>query len=170
MGYTITIGKKTLSPEYEYELNDLMKTQGLSKEEAENEVCAMKYEVFEETHDDAPSFGEPTDYTNERWPSYSGWRKVCEAANIIDLFYEGNEFKGGHPGYFVIDQDFVNNFNLKYKDFKEKYPTAKPTYGGNSSPDINGLNANEVLVRLEWLKYWINYSFEKYENPIIGNS
>ena len=26
-----------------------------------------------EHHDIAPAFGEPTDYSNQRWPSYTAW-------------------------------------------------------------------------------------------------
>ena len=35
--------------------------------------------------DEAPAFGEPTDHTNTRWPSYTSWSNFCKAMDITDI-------------------------------------------------------------------------------------
>ena len=38
------------------------------------------------SHPDAPAYGEPTDYENQRWPSYTSWSEFCKKAEIYNLF------------------------------------------------------------------------------------
>jgi len=42
-------------------------------------------EVETVRHDDAPAFDEPTDYTNDRWPSYTAWWGFVRACGLDAL-------------------------------------------------------------------------------------
>lgn len=55
MGYNLTIGEAVLSWDEDY-------------------VCVDAQDV---TLPNAPAFGDPTDHTNSRWPSYSVWADFC---------------------------------------------------------------------------------------------
>jgi hypothetical protein len=68
MGYTITIGQADI--EWDCDRVTI--------------IAQSRY------NDRAPAFGEPTDYTNSRWPSYSGWGNFCRALGLMDLFF-GNQ-------------------------------------------------------------------------------
>ena len=60
MGYNLIIGEKVVYDD-----------------DSECSVTWAKSEYLEE----APADGSPTDHTNERWPSYSGWadlQRDCE--------------------------------------------------------------------------------------------
>ena len=90
MGYTIKIGQAVL------------------------EVCGDTYIVSVEDveHPNAPAFGEPTDYTNARWPSYTAWsRFILEAG--LDL----------HIGNRVITEELYQTVkhSLDTVDFKNPH-------------------------------------------------
>lgn len=159
MGYTISIG----------ELKTEVTEEGI-------ESIVRNY-AQDENHENAPSFGEPTDYTNSRWPSYSAWRRFTRFVDIEDLFY--NEHTGimrQHPGCFPLVKEHKEIIDKAHKKFYEKYPNAKAGY----SPKINEKEGiwedpewpleNNYAVRLEWLKYWVDWALENCKTPVIYNS
>ena len=127
--------------------------------------------------DNAPAFGEPTDYTNSRWPSYSAWHDFSRFVNLEDLFY--NKETGlirQHPGCFNLTQEHKEIIDKAYSDFYQMYPNCKPGY----SPKIdvkNGIYDDESwaeekswAVRLEWLKFWVDWSLQNCTEPVFYNS
>jgi len=73
----------------------------------------LNIEVVDVERPDAPAFGEPTDHSNERWPSYSSWANFAEQADLIPTLFQlddnGNDtgnIRGGHPGHFLITEQF----------------------------------------------------------------
>lgn len=153
MGYTLKIGE--LGVDVEYDNN-----YGL------NSSVYANLTVKSERHDQAPAFGEPTDYTNERWPSYSSWSNFCEIAGLTDLFFpDGHSIRGGHPGAFPIEDEFMIQLFERYTEFKEKYPHAVAKFDGDDTLEENG-----ALCRFEWLMYWCNWAHKNCEQPVFKNS
>jgi hypothetical protein len=99
--------------------------------------------------DEAPAFGEPTDHTNTRWPSYTSWSNFCKNMGITDIVL--NRRNGGcdefelpdetyvtclmpeHPGVAPVTQkhlDYieakVNEYKAKHPDHRAEYPPPKP--------------------------------------------
>jgi hypothetical protein len=100
--------------------------------------------VNEVEHKDAPRDGVPTDGTNKRWPSYTGWGSFCDYIGIEDDY-----FIPEHPGYKKIDAEFKSKVDNAYKRL----------YGKNPDQD----------VRLAWLKYWTDWAIENCKNPVLHN-
>lgn len=127
----------------------------------EAEVCAFPEDGLEqfctidaapEHHLDAPADGSPTDHTNSRWPGYSAWSQFCRDAEISHLFYDGSEMRGGHPGAFPIEKEFVEEINKAHHSLHNR--------GGVPSHHI---------WRMDWLHYWTNWAFENCDNPVFTN-
>jgi len=168
MGYNLYIGKKYVDQVLLQEYID----DGYDKDEAEDLSTKAKGEY----RTDSPSFGEPTDGSNERWPSYSGWHDVCKGANLMDLFYDGGTLKGGHPGYFQITEEWLNELNARIEVFESIYPQCTPSYDETlESAKVFTMESkqpvNFILCRTEWLKFWCNYAYNTYgEDAVFANS
>jgi len=138
----------------------------------EDEYC--KIEAESARSDNAPSFGEPTDCTNERWPSYSGWHNFCRVTNLHDLFFnEENGILRDHPGCVPLSIRHKKEIDKSYKLFRSKYPNVVAEYSSkilNDIPDENWPEENGALCRLEWLKYWVDWALENCEKPVFENS
>jgi len=187
MGYTLRIGKKSIDNDYKKVLFKEYLDDGYELEYAEKQSILFATCVKLENHENAPAFGEPTDYENARWPSYSAWAVFCEITEINFLFYENingvNNFKGGHPGYFYITKEWLSDLNHFIKRFRNKYPNCIASYSTDIdsydtkisyqkySKKTEQMPVNFMLCRLEWLEYWCNYAVEKYgEEAIFTNS
>lgn len=117
-----------------------------------------------ETQPNAPAFGEPTDYTNNRWPSYSAWANFCRDTGLYDLFYWDNgRLKGGHPGAHPITKEMQIEINAALERIQKLHPDAKPTFE-------NEIEIEGTLCRLTWLKYWVDWSLENCKHPVIANT
>lgn len=92
MGYDITIGE--------------LKVDKYPEEALEG--SGLFFTAKSETHKDAPAFGEPTDYTNSRWPSYSAWSNFADYVGLADVLfdYRGN-LVGGHPGVRLLTPEIL---------------------------------------------------------------
>jgi hypothetical protein len=109
--------------------------------------------------------GEPTDGMNVRWPSYTSWSNFAKSADLYDFFFDKCEgLIREHPATFPLCEEHREIVNAKYKAFKDKHPKSKPTY------DDENNEHNAVLVRFEWLKYWINWALDNCEKPVFYNS
>lgn len=148
MGYTITIGELevTKSPD-----------DGL-------DCDCIRFDAKGVMIADSPAFGEPTDYTNSRWPSYSVWSSFMKAVGIYDVFFDGRgHLIGGHPGVRLVTRelsDFVNGALVKYR---AENPSVHPLLN-------EGSESAGWLCRLIWLDYWLNWALENCETPVIANS
>lgn len=142
MGYTISIGEAELF-----------------REEFEIVVC-----VKEEKHDNAPADGVPTDFTNSRWPSYSQWSEFTEIVGLKDLFF--NQYVG-----LMREHPFACPINKKHKEEIDKsfiWLEKKIKFSELNKEAIE--NLENQMRRLNWLKYWVDWSLENCVNPIIKNS
>lgn len=117
-----------------------------------------KWKIRGEHHEEAPAFGEPTDNTNQRWPSYTAWADFCEEVGLVDFFYEYNSFRGGHPGAFQINQDDVDMVYNKLEAYRKRIT------------DVTAESAQWNLNRLIWLEYWMRWAVNNCSIPAIGNT
>ena len=125
MGYTIKIGETI-------EISD------------EN---GRRLTVVDARHDNAPASGDPTDNTNARWPSYSGWADFCRTYGLSDLF---GELIPTHPGHCDLKPEHVEKFK---KAAKKRLPA-------------NDYNRE----RMKWLLYWSEWALVNCKRPGIANS
>lgn len=107
--------------------------------------------------DNAPADDVPTDYTNERWPSYIGWADFYEAVGLRHIFTwrYGDTFKSKpllekHPGWVKLTTDHKSEIDRAYQAIKTFIP--------------------EHQVRLEWLKFWVDWALDNCTCPIFKNS
>lgn len=138
----------------------------------------------EGVHDEkAPSFGEPTDCTNSRDPSYSAWTEFTKFVGLYDLFYGGRYQQGQtptrddgllteHAGCVPLTERHRREINAAFEAFKIKYPNAKPTYGNATDweDDPENPSENAWMCRLVWLHYWVNWALDNCEKPVFANS
>ncbi len=150
MGYSLSIGEATLIRHEE-------DPDGHWKE-------YIEVGVHEINDPASPAFGEPSDYTNTRWPSYIDWWAFCEFTGLIEIMFdEDGNIKGGHPGNFFITGKFKQVIDGAHLNHMKTYPDATPVYGSNKPEDYH-------LCRLLWLKYWTDWALENCKNPIFSNS
>lgn len=174
MGYTLRIGE--LSVEY---VND----------EGEPRINLSALPI---RRDDAPAFGEPTDYENQRWPSYSGWSEFAEDFGLYSLFFgvEGPGSRGSqdrvrddalianHPGCVPLTERHRREINDALARWKEKHPDARPTFGRpppeGTHPfmweDTDNPIENGKMTRMVWLAYWVNWAMDNCERPVFENT
>lgn len=114
--------------------------------------------------DNAPAFGEPTDYTNERWPSYTVWSDFARKANLYNVLfdYEGRSLVGGHPGIRLVTEELCKAVQDALEQYRTRFPNAVAQFEGDDS--------NGVLCRLIWLDFWLQWAFENCETPVLANS
>jgi len=152
MGYNLTIGEAKIITYAE---------DGLEAD------CTIGAERI--VHHDAPAFGEPTDSTNERWPSYTSWWEFCEFVGLTHAIYDSEQrsLRGGHPGAFPINEKFKKEVDLAMARLIAKYPNAVASYGENENdiPEENG-----AMCRLIWLQYWTDWALENCETPVLANT
>lgn len=149
---------------------------GFSLRIGELEITDEGKDARSERRDDAPAFGEPTDYTNNRWPSYTSWNNAMRFVGLEDLMR--NKKTGllrNHPGCVELTQEHKKIIDQAYADFYKKYPNCKPGYSkrqldDDQDDDANFPEENNWAVRLEWLKYWVDWALENCKQPVFYNS
>lgn len=158
MGYTLTIG----------ELSTTVTDDGL-------ESCV--WNRAEGVHlENAPAFGEPTDHTNSRWPSYTAWRDFTRFTGLEDFFYdESTGILRNHPGCVPLKKEHKEILDKAYADFYIKFPNAKASYSPKALADMftedkDWPEENNYAVRLEWLKFWVDWALENCKTPVFYNS
>lgn len=100
--------------------------------------------VATERHASAPADGVPTDYTNARWPSYTGWSDFCRNTGLGALMAE---LMPEHPGIAPIEPRHLAIINAVSKQDLSDHDRA----------------------RLEWLQYWVNWALSKCDSPAFYN-
>jgi hypothetical protein len=158
MGYTLRIG----------ELETTVTDDGL-------ESCVCN-EAEGKHLDEAPAFGEPTDHTNSRWPSYTAWHDFSRFVGLHDFFYDKSTgLIRTHPGCVPLKKEHKEILDEAYKEFYEKYPNAKAGYSPKALNDMfvedkDWPEENNYAARLEWLKFWIDWALENCKIPVFYNS
>lgn len=113
-------------------------------------------------HDGAPAFGEPTDFTNERWPSYSGWSNFLSdvGQDVYSMFSNASDgIMRNHPGCAPITKEHRDLIKSKILERKEIGEVAGFEEG-----------QSHTLARLEWLDYWFSWALENCATPAMRNS
>lgn len=148
MGYTITIGQ--------------LRVEKNPEDGVECSCIGFDAEGFKS--EAAPAFGEPTDFTNSRWPSYSAWAEFMRDSDMYDFFFtEGGHLIGGHPGVRLVTPELAEYVGLALAAFKIRNPSVQPIFS-ESEPK------GGTLCRLIWLDYWLRWSLANCETPVIANS
>jgi hypothetical protein len=115
-----------------------------------------------ERRDNAPAFGEPTDYSNQRWPSYTSWSNAMSALGLMDVMFD--ERNGG-----------CSDFEFKWNDkwlipLLATHPGATPITKEHVAYVEEKLAAySEESYDGEWLLYWLRWAVENCENPVFVN-
>ena len=147
MGYTITIGQLEIrkSPD-----------DGL-------DCSCIGFDAVGESHENSPAFGEPTDHTNSRWPSYCAWSDFMRDSGLYDtFFYDNGHLIGGHPGIRLVTSELVEKVSGALCEFRSTHPGLEAKFD-------NGEEGG-TLCRLIWLEYWARWALENCETPVIANS
>lgn len=145
---------------------------------------------------EAPACGDPTDHTNERWPSYSVWANAMRTLGLMDvMFSERNKGKGHfewngetryplldrHPGVAPITKEHVeyvaaalDRYKSQHPDHIAQYPPLKPGVQPsmiNSEEDfVDDPRFDSALVRGEWLLWWLRWAVENCKRPVFVNT
>lgn len=130
MGYTLRIGNATAQP-LDKNLDHL----------------ETRYAVEGVRHDCAPAFGEPTDYTNARWPSYTAWADTAREAGLQELMLE--YLVKPHPGCVRLRKEHLVEVRAALLN-----------------PTLTEWTRN----RLVWCEYWISWALENCDLPAMQNS
>jgi hypothetical protein len=147
MGYTITIGQLEINKSPD---------DGL-------DCSCIRFCAAGASHENAPAFGEPTDHTNSRWPSYCVWPDFLRDAGLYDVFYyDSGHLIGGHPGVRLVTLELVEKVDFALSSFKLNNPEIEAKFGDDEK--------GGTLCRLIWLQYWVKWAFENCEAPVIANS
>lgn len=165
MGYTLTIGELEADhdPEDEY----------------------IRLGAKGVTLPDAPAFGEPTDNSNSRWPSYTAWHDFCTEAGIHELFYGkgwnrdliryedcSDDFHrerpllNEHPGAAPLNDKDAAYVAAALARFRSERPDVVPGFSEEAAED----SAAATLARLIWLDYWVSWAVTNCKRPVIANS
>lgn len=135
MGYSITIGESAIDIDIDSENN-----------------YSYVY-ALDTKHDTAPADEVPTDRTNSRWSSYSGWQDFTKAVDLEDRFWNKHDgLMRDHPGYAPITEAVKNEISK-----------ANVRVQKDSNIDQNN------KTRMKWLEYWTTWAFENCNKPIMDN-
>jgi hypothetical protein len=126
---------------------------------------------------EAPAYGEPTDNSNSRWPSYTSWANAMRFVGLYDFMY--NKETGlirNHPGCVPLVKEHKEIIDKAHAEFYQKYPNAKAGY----SPKLDEAKGvwedpewpmeNNMATRLEWLKFWVDWALVNCKQPVFYNS
>ena len=125
---------------------------------------------------ESPAFGEPTDNSNSRWPGYSSWAKAMRFVGLHDFMYNTSTgLLREHPGCFPLVKEHKEIIDEAYKKFYEKYPNCKPGFSPKDEDDLfsedpDWPEENSWAVRLEWLKFWVDWALVNCKQPVFYNS
>lgn len=119
------------------------------------------------THKGAPAYGEPTDGTNMRWPSYSSWTKFCYFVGLTDMFFNPETgLMRNHSGCEPLLPVHKEQIDFALIELMKKYPHAI----ARMSDDGAYGDCDMQLARLMWLKYWVDYALKHCSSPVFYNS
>jgi hypothetical protein len=91
------------------------------------------------------------------------------------MYDKENGLIRNHPGCVPLTKEHKEIIDKTYKEFYEKYPNCKAGYSPKMDEakgiyDNKWPKENSYAVRLEWLKYWIDWALENCKNPVFYNS
>ena len=144
MGYTLTIGELHCEEDLaELFMNNFNGT----------------YYVPTVRLEDAPAFGEFTDYTNERMPSYAGWADVTKHTGMTNLMEE----------LMPTGVGFAHLTEKHHHQIKEILHNYRTKIGFDKKPGYNE-GEDPALGRLIWMEYWISWALKNCKKPVFLNT
>lgn len=103
--------------------------------------------------ENAPAFGEPTDYTNQRLPRFSDWRDFTKETGLFHLFFNTKDgLLKDHPGSVNLTSKHKQEVDKALKAYERK-------------KDKNEYHHN----RLVWLKFWVDWTLKYCKHPVFHN-
>ncbi|TXH16357.1 MAG: hypothetical protein E6R03_05590 [Hyphomicrobiaceae bacterium] len=150
--------------------------------------------------DTAPANGDPTDYENQRWPSYSCWADAMRKLDLMDVMFGMRNGGSGtfewngveryplleeHPGVMPITREHVEYVEAKIAKYRKKHPehiAQYPPLKPDAKPVVDGCDlyaddqyvddprCDTALVRGEWLAFWLRWAIENCKQPVFVNS
>lgn len=126
---------------------------------------------------DAPAFPYDTmsARNNSRHPGYTAWGEFCDLSGLNDLFFA--KFSGlmsAHPGTFALKPEHLQEVRAARERWQREHPNATPGFNwhplhGTTYPDDGVRNRDDILARLCWLEWWMDYALTVCERPAIHN-
>jgi hypothetical protein len=146
MGYTITIGELEIEK---------------CPEDGIDSDC-LRFGAKGERHYASPSFGEPTDFTNSRWPSYTAWAETMRTAGLHEAMFYGGTLIGGHPGVRLVTPELRDAVSNALAGLRARFPGREPAF--------DDTDEGCAMARLTWMDYWLRWALANCETPVIANS
>jgi hypothetical protein len=137
------------------------------------------WEVGGEAHDGAPVFpnDDMTGNSNGRSPSYTAWSESMRALGLYALFFDDVEDEGlfrPHPGCALLTSEIAERITTAVAAYRAT--TTKPA-GCSGWKLVDGHPVypdegkyDDVLMRGEWLAYWVNWAVANCKTPAIQNT
>jgi hypothetical protein len=134
--------------------------------------------------DQAPAFGEPTDYESQRWPSYSAWHNSMAALGLLDVMFserngggDGFERNGNdrypliadHPGVAPITIEHAEAVEDALAAYKAKHPNHIAQFEPTESTGETQV-CDPHLCRGTWLAFWLRWAVTNCSQPVFVNS
>jgi hypothetical protein len=155
---------------------DIYIGQGVGKARMKNgKLDVSKMEVERTHHDSAPTFpnDEVTGNGNSRHPSYTVWGEFTRSAGLEELFFDKKTgLMREHPGAQVLTFEHRDIIRQALADWKINHPDSKPGFEGHEFDSLRTVldfTPDHTLARLIWLDYWVNWTVENCEFPVIYN-
>lgn len=140
MGYCITIGNAVLNASFN---------------SRDSDEPFAKWDVKKKTLKRAPKFPD-SGQSNTRTPSYTAWAEFSRAVGLNDFFFSAHTGKmRRHPGCQRLTKADLATVEAALSRYRE---------GSQQDPA-----ADQHLVRLRWLAWWVRYAVEKCKRPAIAN-
>lgn len=114
---------------------------------------------------DAPAFGEITDHSNVRLPSYSSWEIFAEEVGLYDFFYDREQgLLNGWEGVVPLTGAHKAAIDHACVAYLERHPAvfSVKTEDSLGEEDFH-------FGRLRWLKFWVEWALESCDTPIFLN-
>ena len=127
---------------------------------------------------DAPLFSgdEMTGQSNGRHPGYRQWDEFCREAGIFALFFGSNGLMVRHPGSQLLKTehlDVIKNALEKRKKLINLTPgwcnCQKCDSFFRRNNNIKHVEYDNILARLLWLEYWVDWALKNCDCPSVYN-
>ncbi len=93
----------------------------------------------------------------------SCWGKLLRDSDLVDWWENIIENEADHQ----LTHEDVGLMNLAIKNFKARYPNAKPGYPGVDGDYEDYPLENSLLSRLIWLQKWVTWTVKNCKSPAI---
>lgn len=128
----------------------------------------------------APAFGELTDCTNQRFPSYITWENFTRVAGLYNLFYDKRSgLMRKHPGIEHLTRKHKTIIDRAIRAYESKHdvgPSSGKKFSYKTIVDmhfypsrLNQKDDDWNYNRLVWLKFWVDWALRYCKKPVLFN-